>query len=274
MTPCVLKGTFIFICICIALSGLYLAFTRERININAGTPDRQEGGGNIREGTFTFNFAIGIVLIVVGLLGGYYSIINLPGCDNADQSKIPGNQSKVSDNQSKSPDNQSETTEDKSKAAESQSKDSRNQKMPSGRFLMTPNGSVFAIVASSQGDYSVDGNFIQGNTQKTTITFRSNHEKGKYNGKMYVFALRYAIARYLPDGSWKIEQYSEKVPIERFLSPGETFTTSLIQFVIPTRGINNLPGCHMLIEITASDSTKNTARTGFSYAHDVQNIHY
>lgn len=81
MNPCTLKWIFIIFCLIIALSGLYLAFLREHKNIKVGNLDPQDGSGDLKNGTVSFRFAIGLVLIVIGILGGFFSIKNLPGCE-------------------------------------------------------------------------------------------------------------------------------------------------------------------------------------------------
>jgi hypothetical protein len=82
MDICNLKWIFILFCIFVALSGLYLAFIREHKNIKSGAADLQDGSGNLKDGTVSFKFAIGLVLILIGVIGGYLAIKNLPGCDS------------------------------------------------------------------------------------------------------------------------------------------------------------------------------------------------
>ena len=77
---CFIMIFLIFICVIIILTGLYLAFIREKKNVARNQADLQDGGANIKEGTFNFKFAIGLALIVIGLAGALYTVRYLPGC--------------------------------------------------------------------------------------------------------------------------------------------------------------------------------------------------
>lgn len=87
MSNCNLKWMLIGVCLLIVIMGLYLAFLREKRNIVKGNLDIQDGSGNIKDGSFSLKFAIGIILIVIGLIGAIYCSKNLPGCEGED-SKI------------------------------------------------------------------------------------------------------------------------------------------------------------------------------------------
>lgn len=80
MSDCVLNWILFTFCILTGISGLYLAFKREHHNIQNGKPDVQDGGGNFKEGTITFKFAIGLVLLLLGIVGAFLSINNNPDC--------------------------------------------------------------------------------------------------------------------------------------------------------------------------------------------------
>lgn len=234
MDTCNLKWIFILVCILIALVGLYLAFSREKINIGKDKPDIQDGSGNLKDGSFSFKFATGLVLIIVGLVGGYYSIINLPGCNEKATLKT---------------------------AELSQTK-----------FFITSEESDFAVVSSIEGKYVTDGNFIRGSTNISTIRLRSTPKH--YNGKRFIFSLRIGIANYLPSGSFQSLRYSEVVSVNKFVAPDQTLTIKPFHFVIPISDINVLSSCHLIGEITQSDSTKLSSRTGTSYIHSQENIKY
>jgi hypothetical protein len=96
MTNCNLKWILIIACLLIVLMGLYLAFMREKKNIDKGSTDIQDGSGNIKEGSFTFKFAIGLFLILIGLVGAIYCSKTLPGCEDQKIEPVPGNKDSVS----------------------------------------------------------------------------------------------------------------------------------------------------------------------------------
>ena len=81
MNDCNLKWLLVGVCVIIALIGLYLAFVREKKNIDKGALDIQDGTANVKEGSFNFKLAIGLMLIVIGLGGAIYCSKNLHGCE-------------------------------------------------------------------------------------------------------------------------------------------------------------------------------------------------
>lgn len=87
MDFCNLKWIMVLLCILIIFTGLYLSFKREHKNIAAGSIDPMDGSGNLKDGSFSFKFAIGLVLIVMGMFGAYF-FIQLPGCDQSKTSTI------------------------------------------------------------------------------------------------------------------------------------------------------------------------------------------
>lgn len=88
MEDCHLKWIIVVVCIILVLAGLYLSFIRERKNIETGNADIMDGGGNLKEGSFSFKFAIGLVLIGIGVAGAFFSIRDLPGCNVSSSEKI------------------------------------------------------------------------------------------------------------------------------------------------------------------------------------------
>lgn len=78
MEDCVLKWILISVCVLIILTGIYLSFKREIANIIKGKTDLNSG--SIEGTTFKFNLAIGILLIIIGIVGSYFSIKDLPNC--------------------------------------------------------------------------------------------------------------------------------------------------------------------------------------------------
>lgn len=85
MNDCTFKVLIIISCILIIITGLILAFLREKRNILHKITDLQDGSGNLKDGSFSFKFAIGLVLIVVGLGSSIYSVKYLPNCEDESQ---------------------------------------------------------------------------------------------------------------------------------------------------------------------------------------------
>lgn len=80
MENCTFKYVLVGFCLVVALVGLYLSAIREKRNIKLNNADIMEGEGDIKGGKFNFKFAIGPLLILLGLIGAPLTLKYVP-CD-------------------------------------------------------------------------------------------------------------------------------------------------------------------------------------------------
>ncbi len=84
MDNCIIKIILIAISVAVLFTGLYLSFIREKKNISKSESDLQTGTGDIKSGKFSFQFALGPLLILIGLSGAFYSANHIE-CENKNE---------------------------------------------------------------------------------------------------------------------------------------------------------------------------------------------
>jgi hypothetical protein len=134
-------------------------------------------------------------------------------------------------------------------------------------FTLTSETSEFAIVASFEGRYAVDGVFLTVDVDRLTFTLRELGA-GHYNGKRQVHSLSFCIVRKLPDGGWSPERCGPSLPINMVMSPGETKTLPSLHTIIPIAGVNELRMHWIMATFLASDAVGE--RTGTAHVHSLK----
>jgi hypothetical protein len=90
----------------------------------------------------------------------------------------------------------------------------------------------------------------------------------KYNKVKNILGYKVGLASSKPDGQWNVERWSELIPQNIVLSPGETILIENVQVVIP---IDNLPSLEKYWLVLAVVLNHNGGQA-FTYAHSSKGI--
>ncbi len=141
----------------------------------------------------------------------------------------------------------------------------------SAPFRISSVGSGFGVQGTFEGEYRLYADRIEVTVARATIYISRTCP---YQGRRDVTSLVLGLATGMDGDRWDIRWRSERVPINRVMSPGEEYTLEGLYFIIPRNEATDL-GRHWLVfvmEDITLDAGEAQRRPGEGYAHSRRNI--
>jgi uncharacterized protein YjbI with pentapeptide repeats len=130
-------------------------------------------------------------------------------------------------------------------------------------------GSGFAMVGTSDGNYHVYPDFIKVTVTKGTIYLRDNV---RYKGRRELNSVTFRLGANTPQG-WDTVNKSQSIPVNKVMKPGDTYTFNDITFFIPRKGSTDLSKRWFIVQMEATILDGEYAGViGHAYAHSRRTI--
>ena len=101
---------------------------------------------------------------------------------------------------------------------------------PAVSFQMSSFNTAFGMQANFEGEYRVHPDSIEVNLTKAEIRISTHCP---YKGRRNFAALQFGLAMNVENGRWDIAAASQKLIVERIMSPGEEYSLGSTHFSIP-----------------------------------------
>ncbi len=135
--------------------------------------------------------------------------------------------------------------------------------------ISSMNGSVFAMVGTSDGNYHVYPDFIKVTVTKGTIYLRDNV---RYKGRRELNSVTFRLGANTPQG-WDTVNKSQSIPVNKVMKPGDTYTFNDITFFIPRKGSTDLSKRWFIVQMEETTLDGEYAGVlGHTYAHSRRTI--